>query len=457
MLRRHFLGLLGTAASLPLAPRQAGQAPASAPGADAKPDATLRISAVDLEIASGKTIKTIGYNGSVPGPLLRFREGRPITIEVFNQTKEPELVHWHGLFVPSEIDGSAEEGTPFIPPNSSQRYSFIPRPAGTRWYHTHVSAGRNLKRSTYTGQFGVFYIEPARERGDYDAEVFLCLHGWEPYFSSMGGDGSLEAVYQRFTVNGHALGHGEPIRVREGQRVMLRILNASATQKHQIALAGHSFNVISLDGNPVPTPRPVDSLAMGPAERVDAMVTMNNPGVWILGEPDDQIRANGLGIVVEYENKSGAQWARPGSTAWDYTIFETPGGATGNRPEPDQVIPMVFRPKFAGNNWVDHWTVNGQEFPKSDPFLLRANKRYRLQMTNESDDDHPVHLHRHSFELTKVAGKPTTGVVKDVVMLPRRNQVEVDFSANDPGPTLFHCHNQLHMDFGFMAMFRYVD
>ncbi len=415
---------------------------------------TLHISPVEVEIAPGKIIKTIGYNGSAPGPFLRFREGQRVIVDVFNDTKDPELVHWHGFFLPSEIDGAMEEGTPFIQPHTSQRYTFVPRPSGTRWYHSHVYAGRNLKRSTYTGQFGMVYIEPRNEPGAYDAEHLLCLHGWDPYLSSMGGDGSLEAVYQHFSVNDRALGYGEPIRVRQGQRVLFRILNASATMMHRIALGGHQLTVVSLDGNPVPAPRAVESLTLGAAERVDVIATMNSPGIWVLGEVDDQMRSKGLGIVVEYENRSGSpQWIAPGNAAWDYTMF----GTSGTAAEPDEIIPMVFRPKFAGNNWVDHWTINGKEFPKTDPILLRANRKYRLRFDNQSDDDHPVHLHRHSFELTRYAGKSTAGVVKDVVMVPRRNQVEVDFVADDPGLTLFHCHNQLHMDFGFMTLFRYVD
>ncbi|MGC2332189.1 MAG: multicopper oxidase domain-containing protein [Candidatus Acidiferrales bacterium] len=454
MRRREFLELLGAGISVPVASGLAAQVPAGAP----KADVTLRISPVEVEIAPGKTIKTTGYNGSAPGPFLRFREGQRVTVDVFNDTKEPELVHWHGFFLPPEIDGAMEEGTPFIEPHSSRRYTFAPRPSGTRWYHSHVYAGRNLKRSTYTGQFGMVYIEPRNEPGAYDAEHLLCLHGWEPYLSSMGGDGSLEAVYEHFSVNDRALGYGEPIRVREGQRVLFRILNASATMMHRIALSGHELTVVSLDGNPVPAPHPVKSLTLGVAERVDVIATMNSPGVWVLGELDDRIRSKGLGIVVEYENRDGApQWMAPGDAAWDYTLFGASSATPAVVPEPDEVVRMVFRRKFAGNNWVDHWTINGKEFPKTDPNPLRANKKYRLQFDNQSDDDHPVHLHRHSFELTKYAGKSTAGVVKDVVVVPRRTQVDVDFVADDPGLTLFHCHNQLHMDFGFMTLFRYVD
>jgi FtsP/CotA-like multicopper oxidase with cupredoxin domain len=89
-------------------------------------------------------------------------------------------------------------------------------------------------------------------------------------------------------------------------------------------------------------------------------------------------------------------------------------------------------------------------------FNLQQGKRYRLRMANASDDIHPIHLHRHSFELTRIAGQPTAGVLKDVVMLGGYQRAEIDFIADNPGRTLFHCHQQLHMDFGFMCLFDYV-
>ena len=252
MHRRHFLASLGAAAAVP----------SGLLGADF----TLRIAPANIEIAPRKVIRTLAYNGSVPGPLLRMKEGQPVTIEVFNDTGDAEIVHWHGLRIPSAVDGSMEEGTPMIPARGSARYSFTPAPSGTRWYHTHVMAGRNLKRGTYTGQFGFLYIEPRSEPGNYDQEVFLALKEWTPYLSSGGADDdSMEVAYELFSVNDRALGHGEPIRVKEGQRVLLRILNASATVTRRIAVAGHQFRVVAMDGNPVAVPKEVRTLELGPA------------------------------------------------------------------------------------------------------------------------------------------------------------------------------------------------
>jgi FtsP/CotA-like multicopper oxidase with cupredoxin domain len=95
-------------------------------------------------------------------------------------------------------------------------------------------------------------------------------------------------------------------------------------------------------------------------------------------------------------------------------------------------------------------------FPDTDALPVEQGKRYRLILDNKSGDAHPIHLHRHTFELTKVAGKGTSGVLTDVINGPRYQTAEVDFVADDPGLTLFHCHVQLHQDFGFMTLVKYL-
>jgi len=422
-----------------------------------KPDFTLRIAQADIEIAPKRVIRTLAYNGMSPGPLLRMKEGQPVTIEVINDTGEADIAHWHGLHIPSAVDGATEEGTPLVPAHGSARYSFTAMPSGTRWYHSHVSAGRNLKRATYTGQFGFLYIDPRSEPGNYDQEVFLALKEWDPYFSSAGpDDDSIDVAYEHFSINNRALGFGEPIRVKQGQRVLLRILNASATITRSIAVAGHQFRVVAMDGNPVAVPKAVQSLQLGPAERIDAIVEMNQPGVWILGAVDDHDRERGMGIVIEYAGQSGEpRWVAPPDEPWGYTAFGA-AGKPDSRSAPFERVPLVFEKKFAGHHWVDKWTINGKSYPKTDPIRVKANGRYRLVFDNRSNEGHPVHLHRHTFELVKVAGVATSGVFKDVVVVAPKSQTEVDLIAKNPGLTLFHCHQQMHMDYGFMTLMKYV-
>jgi FtsP/CotA-like multicopper oxidase with cupredoxin domain len=203
----------------------------------------------------------------------------------------------------------------------------------------------------------------------------------------------------------------------------------------------------------------VDALELGPAERIDALVEMRNPGIWILGATDDHDRQQGMGIVFEYANQTGEpRWRPPSPEAWDYTVFGQPPGF-GKPPAeslPAERITLVFEKIFAGHRWVDKWSINGKSYPKTDPIRVRANGRYRLVFDNRSDEAHPVHLHRHTFELTKVEGVATSGVFKDVVVVRPKTQVEVDFVADNPGLSLFHCHQQMHMDYGFMTMMQYV-
>jgi FtsP/CotA-like multicopper oxidase with cupredoxin domain len=122
-------------------------------------DFTLRIAHTKIELAPGKIIDTFAYNGLVPGPLLRVREGQPVTIDVTNETDVEDIVHWHGLYLPPAADGAMEEGSPMIARGGTQRYRFTAKPSGTRWYHSHNIAGADLTRSVYTGMYGFFVID----------------------------------------------------------------------------------------------------------------------------------------------------------------------------------------------------------------------------------------------------------------------------------------------------------
>ena len=447
-------------------------------------DYTIHIDTGLIEVGPQHIISTTTYNGQFPGPLLRFREGQRAIVDIYNDTDTPEQFHWHGQFLPVDVDGSAEEGTPYIPAHSMRREILEPKPAGLRFYHTHLNAGADLNRGQYNGEVGPVYIESKNEPGKFDREEFIILKEFVPYFMR-GGDMAMdflsgtaipelkaigekeekesagmskgyEVGYKIFTINGRQLGHGKPIHVRYGERVLFHILNGSATEIRSLALPGHQFKVIALDGNPVPNPAEVPVLWIGTAERISATVEMKNPGVWIMGDLSDDDRGNGMGIVVEYANHKGKpQWIAPKPFKWNYRIF---GKQNLIVTEPDEIIEMLFTKKQAADNGFNRWMINGIAFDMMGMpamFHLKEGKKYRLHMRNASDDLHPMHLHRHSFELTRIAGKTTAGIIKDVVMLGGFQEMDVDFIANNPGLTLFHCHMQLHMDFGFMALFDY--
>jgi FtsP/CotA-like multicopper oxidase with cupredoxin domain len=493
--RRTFLQAAGATAGAALLPSprlwsRAIVAGLAAPQNDGPADYTLTIATTPIELAPKRIVSLTTYNGQFPGPLLRLKEGERVTIDVRNDTDTPEQLHWHGQSVSSDVDGAAEEGTPFIPPHGTRRISFVPRPAGLRFYHTHVRAGANLAEGQYSGLVGPVYIEPKQQAGNYDREVFLTLKEFQPTLSR-GGDMAMdflspaqtvpelkesgesrmkaslakgmphgfEVGYDSFTINGRMLGYGEPVRVKAGERVLFHILNGSATEIRSLAISGHSFNVIAMDGNPLLKPVRVPVLGLGTAERLSAIVEMNHPGVWVMGDPADDDRHHGMGIVVEYAGSKGKpQWLPPRPFKWNYAHF---GNSSAPSAKPDEVFDMLFEKQNAALDGFNQWTINGvasarEQMAAAPTFHLHEGKHYRIRMRNASDDIHPIHLHRHSFELTRVAGQPTSGVMKDVVMVGGYQEVEIDFIANNPGLTLFHCHQQLHMDFGFMTLFDYV-
>ncbi len=426
--------------------------PSAAPAA--RPNTTLEISEIEWELAPKKKIRTTAYNGQIPGPLVRVTEGKPVSIEIVNRLDREEIVHWHGQWIPVPVDGAMEEGSPMIPAGGRTLIQFSPRPAGLHWYHTHAMAHRDMKRGLYSGQFGILHVAPASgDPGAYDQEQFIVLHDWEPYYTA-SDDGSMMVSYVCGSVNGRMLGHGEPIRVREGGRVLFQILNASATEAHWLALPGHKFQVLAMDGAPVATQATVETLRLGPAERITALVTMDSPGVWVLGEPRKDFRDAGMGVVIEYAGRSGKP-QEPGAEKliWDYRVF---GDTTPAVHAPDATIPMAFTSRFKGHGALDEWMINGKSWPNTDPIIVHEGLRYRLVFDNRSMDDHPVHLHRHNFELMSVGGATTGGVHKDVVIVEAGTKVAVDVVATNPGDTLFHCHQQDHMDMGFMALFRYT-
>jgi FtsP/CotA-like multicopper oxidase with cupredoxin domain len=448
-------------------------------------DYTVRIANSLVEVGPQRFLSMTTYNGQFPGPLLRFKEGQQTTVDIFNDTDTPEQLHWHGQLVPASVDGAAEEGTPYIPAHGMRREVFVPGPSGFRFYHSHLLAGSNLDRGLYGGQVGAVYIEPAREPGAYDREVFLTLKEFEPFFSQ-GGDMDLEFLspaaedpglkargeaamnaslargmkkgfevgYRIFTVNGRQLGFGEPVRVKRGERVLFHILNGSATEIRSLALPGHTFKVVALDGNPVPHPATVPLLWLGTAERVSAIVEMDHPGVWVMGDLDDDDRGHGMGIVVEYAGERGKPvWRTPAQFSWDYRRFADP---RRQPPSPEETIDFLIEKDNAADHGFNRWTLNGVAFDSNTMPVSRRlmrGRRYRLHLRNATDDIHPVHLHRNRFELTRIAGAPTGGVLKDVAMLGGYQTMDLDFTADQPGLTLFHCHTQIHMDYGFMSLF----
>src|SRR5262245_12963993 len=249
--RRELLCGLACGAGLLTGCRRATSvSPASEADRLAVPDIVLKITPVQFEVAPGHTINTVAYNGAVPSPPVRFREGVAATVAIHNQTGAPEYVHWHGFEIPAELDGAEEERSLVVPAHGSLSYRLIPQPSGTRFVHTHAMAMSNLNRGVFTGQYAFAIIEPRNNPGRYDQEVLLATHDSDPYLTSTGPEGEeeddsshsaghmgaaqraagdqghgREVAYRTYTINGRCLGHCDPIRVKEGQQVLFHFLN----------------------------------------------------------------------------------------------------------------------------------------------------------------------------------------------------------------------------------------
>jgi FtsP/CotA-like multicopper oxidase with cupredoxin domain len=422
-----------------------------------RPDVKLTIDHHTIELAPGISFRTTAYNGQVPGPVIRARRGQSMLFEVVNKTAVEELAHWHGLEIPSDVDGAAEEGTPPVPPGGVRQYEFKPTPSGTHWYHTHAMGGERLDVGAYTGLFGFFLIDDGTDRGAYDQEVLLAMHHWGPRWVSglttrpLQAEHGLEVANAYGTFNGRLLGHADPIKVRLGQRVLFRVLNASATEITWTALAGHQLSVVAMDGNRLVQPRTIDALMLGPGERADVVVHMNRPGRWIMGAVSPAERAAGMGIVVEYEGAKGEAAWLPVERRWNYLWFGTPTAAR----EPNSRIELAIGRRPGGPDGHNQWTFNNKSWPNTSRICVQRGKRYRLVVKNQTDHGHPMHLHRHKFEVVSYAGVKSSGLFKDTINVMPFTTVELDFVADNPGPTLIHCHQAKHQDMGLMALMLY--
>jgi FtsP/CotA-like multicopper oxidase with cupredoxin domain len=221
------------------------------------------------------------------------------------------------------------------------------------------------------------------------------------------------------TVGGKSLG-AEAIRVRSGEQVGFQFVHAGGSGEIHLHLPGHRFNVVALDGHPVPTRAAVDVVSLVAGERIQAVVKMNRPGNWILGSVDDAERAGGRNVRVVYgDQDEPAAWDPPTGLDWSYARF-----SASNRDVslPDQTIEMLLEKSDRGA----HWIVDGQSCSDSDRLSFQAGRRYRVRMMNATDRAHPVQLPQHNFVLTRVNQVPVSGIVKDTVRLERYNVIEAD-------------------------------
>ena len=263
----------------------------------------LTAQAVQWSILDGVNVVAYTYNGMVPGPMIRVTEGDQVRVIVKNELPEPTTVHWHGILVPNAMDGVPGMTQDPIQPGDSFTYEFIAAPSGTFMYHSHFDSDKQV----IVGLYAPFIIDPKTPPADPpDVDVMLMFSEWrqvgDQTFAAMPMTG-MDPNY--FTINGKAFPNTEPITVKKGQHVRLR-LAAIGQMVHPIHLHGLPFKVVATDGYPVPAAAQLtkDTLSIAPGERYDIEFIATEPGEWMLHchilhhTTNDGVEPGGLMLMI---------------------------------------------------------------------------------------------------------------------------------------------------------------
>ena len=273
-------------------------------------DITLTASEFDHELMPGVDVRVWGYNGSMPGPEIRVTEGDTVRVTLRNELPVPTTIHWHGLNVPNAMDGVAGLNQAPVDPGQEFVYEFVATPAGTRWYHSHTDPAFQVAM----GLYGAFIVEPRQPGPAYDREHTLVLAEWDSELTPAVAAG-LERRGPRdrtlrggelgadlFLINGKMHGAIDPIRLAEGERILIRLVHTGSIP-HPIHIHGHSFKIVATDGHPVPAVAQLtkDTVLIGPAERYDLSLVGDNPGVWMVHCHIEHHMAAGMMTTLWYD------------------------------------------------------------------------------------------------------------------------------------------------------------
>ncbi len=407
------------------------------------------------------------YNGQVPGPEIRVKEGEVIRVVLTNYLPEETSIHWHGVPVPNTMDGVPGVTQKGIRPGETFVYEFTAAPSGTYIYHSHA------RYQLDQGLYGPLIIEPARETRSYDREYTLLLEDWvmkdnggvantarRPAMgmmmggmmggrmgrgSPLSGGPLLEPLYDAYAVNGRVYPATEPLRVKKGDRIKLRIASPSSATIYDLCLAGHSLTVTHADGRPI-KPLVTDVLRVGMGERYDVEFTADHPGYWLLSAMERGFGESRLRIPVRYEETGVREPVSPDfsanlrfATYWDMeSLYPVPSSGLER--------PTVYIPQtLSGGMHSSYWTINGQVYPDVEPMRLPMRKPVRIGYVNRSSMPHPMHLHGHFFKIVNPRLPAYRWIQKDTVIVHPMERVEIELVPNNPGRWFHHCHNLYHM------------
>ena len=422
------------------------------------------------------------FNGSVPGSLIRVKQGEKVTVNLKNELSEPVTIHWHGLPVPNSQDGIPGVTQNAVQPGKTFTYEFIATVPGTYWYHSHQDSVNQLDK----GLYGALIVEGKNEE-KADKDYTLVLDDWISSgetmdemdgmsgmdMSSDNGNSSNHdmasmdmgddmSMYDLYTINGKSGSSIEPLKVNEGDKVRIRLINAGYLS-HNIHLHGHDFKVISTDGNPVNNPTIINNeiIRVAPGERYDIEFTANNPGDWYLeSHDDDQTAAKNMVAKIQYEGSTKTTDKRNFKDSLPVLDITKYGEATKSNFTLSQKYNVEYTMEL--NTGMDKngmvYTINGKTFPNTAPITVKKGDLVKVTLKNLSESaDHPMHLHGHTFQVLSKNGQPLTGspILKDTLNLKPGDEYEVAFIADNPGDWMFHCHDLHHASAGMVTELKY--
>ncbi|MGV6850216.1 MAG: multicopper oxidase family protein [Marinibacterium sp.] len=376
----------------------------------------------------------LGFNGATPGPELRARQGEELAVRFENRSGAASAVHWHGLRIDNAMDGVPGLTQDAVADGAGFDYVFTPPDAGTFWYHSHQRSWEQVER----GLYGPLIVDEAAPPA-VDHDVTVLIDDWR-----MDEDGTLAGGFG----NTHDFAHGGRLgnfaramasvdRVRRGDRLRLRLINAATARVFEVDLAGAAGKLVALDGMALPEPRDFATLELAPAQRADLIVDVSDAVVFNFPTRDGPYE---LGrIEVGGDNPAPATGAvpalprpalpEPGAPSQSLTLTME-GGAMGGR--------------HAGN---DIWAFNGVSGMTDTPFArFRRGETARIRLVNDTAFPHGIHLHGHHFH--ELAADGTPGDLRDTTLVDRSASGEILCVFDNPGKWLLHCHMLGHQASG---------
>jgi len=441
----------GSAASPPApdpARELAGAYPEHATGGGALRTFELTAAEAEVPLIDGAPLKVWAYNGQVPGPTLRVRLGDTVRVRFTNRLPQETTIHWHGVRVPNAMDGVPHATQPPIQPGASFTYEFTPKDAGTFWFHPHVRSSEQVER----GLYGLLIVED-RAPPPYTRDVTWILDDW-----LLGPDRQLEPGFNTphdlmhdgrwgnaITVNGRT---DTVLPIAAGERIRLRLLNASNGRIYVPDLVGLDAQIIAVDGLYARAPQPLGRFELAPGNRLDLDVTAQGGGRSLVVM--DRFTPQRPNRLAEIEVDGTA--ATP--------AFPSPAKAHVPAWRGALALPLTHEYRLdarQGGPLGIEWTLNDQAFSGHEhahPSLeLVRGKWARLRFANASARLHPIHLHGMFFKVIARDGAAVDEpFFRDTVLIHGRETIDIGLVPLDAGDWMLHCHILEHAEAGMMTM-----